>query len=192
MKNVGPPWLSALTATSLSFLLFIVAILFFTDFKECKEWIYEITSNIDFLWSAYFKLKKECLQLIDLYLQSESKPLKVFVITIVLSVITAQFGISKEHKIKYTFSEMYESFWIFRHPYIKMKVIGFLVYSTYLLNIVLFFVSFYHKLFSPMILTLASIIILQLCGLKNLRDVKEWKMKLHYEDNKKVSQSAKN
>lgn len=188
MKKVGPPWLGAVVATSLSFLPVVFSIVLLFDFGGIKTKIYEATSFMDGVWNFYFCIKEIVLGWIVLYSKTESTPIKILVPVSAVVVFATQLGISKEHKIKYTFSEMYESFWKFSHPSIKMKLIGVYVYVTYIASLIMLFVGILKMNFPVILLSVASIIILQLDGVKNLQDVKRWKMNIYYEENNQKSQ----
>lgn len=188
MKKVGPPWLGVVVATSLSFLPVVFSIVFLFDFGGIKTKIYEATSFMDGVWNFYFCIKETVLGWIVLYSETDSTPIKILVPVFAVGVFATQLGISKEHKIKYTFSEMYESFWKFSHPSIKMKLIGVYVYVTYIASLLMLFVGILKMNFPVILLAVASIIILQVDGVKNLQDVKRWKMNIYYEENNQKSQ----
>lgn len=188
MKKVGLPWLGVVVATSLSFLPVVFSIVFLFDFGGIKTVIYDATTFMEGVWEFYFCIKETVLGWIKLYSETDSKPIKILVPVLAVGVFATQLGISKEHKIKYTFSEMYESFWKYSHPSIKMKLIGVYVYATYIASLVMLFVGILKMNFPVILLAVASIIILQLDGVKNLQDVKRWKMNIYYEENNQKSQ----
>lgn len=187
MRKVGPPWLGAVVATSLSFLPVVFSIMLLFNLWNMKTVIYEGTSFMDCVWNFYFIIKKYSLELIELYIQSKSQPVKILVPIGAVGVFATQFGVSKEHKIKFTFSEMYESFWKYSHPRVKMKVIGIYIYITYFSSLVMLFVGIWRMSFPTILLAVISITTLQLAGVKNLYNVKRWKMDIYYEEGNQKS-----
>lgn len=187
MKKIGPPWLGVVFATSLSFLLIVFSFVFLFDFGGIKTAIYVATSFLDGVWKFYFCSKERVLGWILLYSETESTPIKILVPISATVIFATQLGIFKEHKIKYTFSEMYESFWKYYHPSIKMKLISIYVYATYIASLVMLFVGVLEMKFPVILLAGVSIFILQLDGVKNLQDVKRWKMNIYYEENNQKS-----
>lgn len=188
MKKVTLPWLGVVIATSLSFLAVIFSIIFLFNIGKIKTIIYDATSYMTDIWKLYFYSKEKILGWIKLCSEVNSKPIKIFVPIAAAIVFLVQFGIFKEHKMKYTFSEMYSSFWGYTHPNINMKLIGIYVYGTYITNLIVFFAGISKMNFPAILLATISVIILQANGIKNLRDVDKWKKSIYYEENNQESQ----